>query len=208
MKKLLLLGDYVQYSYHPLHAVEKELISILEEAFQITVCAEYAELTLGDLQQYDVILDYIDGWSRCGNSSLAAAMLQYVAQGGSIFALHNGIIKRTHPDLEQLYGARQAGHPARTTLHYVFTSTSLVYEGLEPFDLFEEPYMFTMDPIADVAKFLSYHWEDPDFPAGWTRLYGNGKVAVLSPGHDASVLQNTDLRRLIQRLAQWCANEI
>ena len=117
MKKALLLGDYTNYTWHGLRGVDEQIISILSD-YTVDVCVDYAHLTLERLQEYDFVIDYIDGWNLTGNCDCAGALLSYTALGGSMLCLHNGIIKRGNPELCQMVGGAFTGHPQQEMLQY------------------------------------------------------------------------------------------
>ncbi|HEX2911106.1 MAG TPA: hypothetical protein VH186_09885 [Chloroflexia bacterium] len=46
----------------------------------------------------------------------------------------------------------------------------------------------------------SEHGTQPD---GWTRLEGQGRVYLLTPGHNLAVWQHSDYQALIQHALTW-----
>jgi hypothetical protein len=207
MKRALLMGDYAYHTWHGLAGVDDQICEILSE-YTIEICTDYAHLTGERLQAFDFVLDYIDGWNRCGNCDAAGALLAYVAQGGALLSLHNGIIKRSSPELEQMVGGAFTGHPQHEVLTYAVKTAHPVSQGLESFSMDEEPYQFRLDPLANLTMLLEYTYHGQPYPAAWLRTFGKGKVLYLSPGHNAASFQNEGFRALLLRGAAWCAGEL
>ncbi len=207
MKSALLLGDYAHHTWHGLAGVDAQIAEILSD-YKIEVCVEYAHLTAERLKAYDFLIDYIDGWSRCGNCDAAGELLSYVAQGGAVLGVHNGIIKHQNPELEQMMGGAFTGHPQHEVLSYAYKTAHPITKGLAPFSIDEEPYQFTLDPLANLTMLLEYTYHDAAYPAAWLRPFGKGKVVYLSPGHDAESFKVEGFRALLRRSAAWCAGDL
>ncbi len=207
MKKALLLGDTSHYTWHSLSGVDEKIKEILS-GLEIDVCTDYAHLHSDRLAQYDLVIDYIDGWNRCGNCDAAGELIAYVAQGGAMLSLHNGIIKHSSPEMEQMVGGAFTGHPQHEVLAYAVKTAHPVSKGLAPFEMDEEPYQFAMDPLAGLTILMEYTYHDQQYPAAWLRTFGKGKVIYLSPGHNPDSFQNEGFRALLVRAAAWCCDEI
>lgn len=207
MKRALLMGDYAHHTWHGLAGVDEQIREILSD-YEIEICTDYAHLTAERLRPFDFVIDYIDGWNRCGNCDAAGELLSYVAQGGALLSLHNGIIKRSSPEMEQLVGGAFTGHPQHEVLTYSVKTAHPVSQGLESFSMDEEPYQFTLDPLANLTLLLEYTYRGQQYPAAWLRAFGKGKVVYLSPGHNAASFQNEGFRALLLRSAAWCVGEL
>jgi type 1 glutamine amidotransferase len=76
-------------------------------------------------------------------------------------------------------------------------------EGVAPFTLRDEHYfMATDDPAVDV--FLTTTSEHGEQPGGWRRLEGNGRVAVLTPGHNLEIWLHPSFQALVVNCLRWC----
>jgi type 1 glutamine amidotransferase len=73
-----------------------------------------------------------------------------------------------------------------------------------PFTLKDEHYFMALDdPQADVfVTTTSVHGEQP---AAWRRTEGNGRVAVLTPGHNLEVWLHPSFQALVMNCLRWCA---
>ena len=110
--------------------------------------------------------------------------------------------------MEQLVGGAFTGHPQHEVLTYSVKTAHPVSQGLESFSMDEEPYQFTLDPLANLTLLLEYTYRGQQYPAAWLRAFGKGKVVYLSPGHNAASFQNEGFRALLLRSAAWCVGEL
>jgi type 1 glutamine amidotransferase len=52
--------------------------------------------------------------------------------------------------------------------------------------------------------FMTTSSEHGTQPAGWTRTEGEGRVCVLSPGHNAEVWLHPSFQALLRSALLWC----
>ena len=207
MKKTLLLGDYKAATWHPLKGVDEAVTKALDD-FGITVCEEYPGLKLDDLQAYDLIINYIDAWGKRSNSDFAGSLIGYVAAGGTLLSLHNGIIAHSTPEMEQMIGGSFVSHPQHEVLEYVYAGAHPIMKDVQSFSIDEEPYVFNMDNLARVHMIMEYIYKGEKFPAAWLRSFGKGKSCYLSMGHTGESFLNPGCAKLLRRSALWCVNEL
>ncbi|MBM7565060.1 ThuA domain-containing protein [Paenibacillus sacheonensis] len=200
---VLLLGDFTDAPWHPLEPARAALQSILEPAFRITATENYDELSRLNPADYPLCISYTDCWNRKPAPEQTAGLLRYVAGGGGLLVIHNGISLQAGDALAQLIGARFTGHPPYQPLRYVPIGEHPVLGGVDPFDLDEEPYAFELDPLAERTAFLAYEFEGAQHPAGWERSYGLGRVVYVQPGHHAPSFEPASYRRLVLNAAHW-----
>ena len=207
MKKILVLGDYSLGTWHPLYGVDAQLKRILNE-YSVEITNEYQKLTLDILFDYDFIINYIDAFDKRGSSDISSLLISYVALGGVMMVVHNGIIVKKQPELEQMYGASFNGHPRHEQIKFVHAESHPLGKTIMPFEVDEEPYMFTMSNIAKVTVVMNYEYHDELYPAVWVRVFGNGKILYILPGHNAQTFKNEGFEILIRQGALWCLNEM
>jgi len=207
MKKVLLIGNYTNIEHHPLKDVDNELKRILD-GFDITITEDYPSLKLSDLQKYDFIVNYADTLNSKATPDFAGALLGYVAAGGGLLALHQGIIANSVPELLQLMGASFVEHPEMETLEYVCTGDHTITQGIKSFEIYEEPYFYEMANLMKAEMLVEYIYKGEKFPAAWVRNYGKGRVCYLQPGHSAETFKNETYGELIKRAALWCVGEL
>lgn len=204
--KALLIGDYEDAPYHPLGAVEEKLQQILESGWQVHATDHYDSLLRENIFAYRLCISYADRWDRPVTAEQAAGLLTYVAEGGGLLVLHNGISLQARPDLAQMIGARFTGHPAFQELGFRPEDPGHpVTEGIRPFTMEEEPYRFEVDPLSDHEVLLTYRHEGENYPAAWAKSYGLGRIVYLMPGHHLDSFQHPEYAKLIQNAADWAA---
>lgn len=153
-----------------------------------------------------------------------------VRAGLGLAGWHGGIADsyRNSSDYLQLVGGQFATHPSKSPdrctgdqsdnyLPYTVEMTALGREhqitaGIADFELTTEQYWVLHDDLNDVLATTThptqpYHpWHRPiTSPAIWTRLWGSGRVFVATPGHSLDVLEDTNVRTIIERGLLWAA---
>lgn len=204
--RTLVFGDNERAPYHPLHAIEKELRAIIGDSFHIDVTDDYEQLQKGSIDPFDLCISYADCWEEKLTDAQVAGLLAFVAQGGGLLVIHNGISVQNRHELRRLIGAKFLGHPSyqRLTFDYSDPRHEMV-EGAEAFEMDEEPYMFEMDSFIDTELLMTYTMDGKSYPAAWAHKYGLGRVAYLMPGHHAPSFAVPAYRSLIARAAKWAA---
>ncbi|CAM3477119.1 ThuA domain-containing protein [Marinicrinis lubricantis] len=205
--KALFIGDNAQAPYHPLQPVRQEMLSILEEAFEVDATDEYGYFSLETLKRYELLISYTDRWNEALSSQQTADLLTYVSQGGGLLVIHNGISLQARPELSQLIGARFTGHPPYQELPFrVSAAEHEIMKGISAFDMDEEPYQFEFDPFTKRETLLEYELDGKKHPAAWVHPFGLGRVVFLMPGHHLHSFKHLEFRKLIVQGARFAAN--
>jgi type 1 glutamine amidotransferase len=151
-----------------------------------------------------------------------------VARGTGFTGWHGGIADayRASSDYLHLVGGQFATHPAREPagrtgapedhyLTYTVNITELgrrhpITAGIEDFELTTEQYWVLHDDLIDVLATTTHPtqpwhpWHRPvTSPAIWTRSWGEGRIVVTTPGHSPDVLQDPNVRTVIERGMLW-----
>jgi uncharacterized protein len=160
-----------------------------------------------------------------------AGLLRAVETGGTGFAGWHGGIADSYRNSEyylRLVGGQFATHPSKAPdqvhgaqednyLPYTVNITELgrtheITAGIEDFDLVTEQYWVLHDDLNDVLATTThpvqpYHpWHRPlTVPAIWTRLWGAGRVFVSTPGHRVEILEDPNVKTIIERGLLWAA---
>jgi type 1 glutamine amidotransferase len=75
--------------------------------------------------------------------------------------------------------------------------------NIEPFTVKDEEYVVEMDE-SQTNVFLESHSEKNGRHAqGWAHEYGGGKVVVLIPGHDSSILYHPMFKKCVTNVITW-----
>ena len=67
----------------------------------------------------------------------------------------------------------------------------------------KEYFMALDDPQADLL--MTTTSEHGTQPGGWTRSEGQGRVCVLTPGHNIAVWLHPSFQALLRNALRWCA---
>lgn len=159
------------------------------------------------------------------SADAARGLRDAVAAGAGLVGWHGGIADsfRASSDYLQLIGGQFAAHPhpepdgASAMRRYTVELTDAgrahpITAGLDDFELTTEQYWVLHDDAIDVLATTTH--EAPDWqpwhrpvtsPAVWTRLWGRGRVAVVTPGHDLATVRDQNVRTIIERSMLWAS---
>ncbi|MBK36933.1 MAG: hypothetical protein CME26_15565 [Gemmatimonadetes bacterium] len=139
------------------------------------------------------------------SEKIAQAFVDYVSRGRAILFLHSGTALYTDiPPLRDLMGGIFVRHPPQCEVTVEPKAGHTMTSGSDTFTVKDEHYLMEMnDPAVDV--FLHTHSEHGTQPAGWTRQEGNGRVAVLTPGHNPEGWVVPSYQALLRNCLDWCA---
>lgn len=213
--------------HQPVAATELFLPFLRDRGFEVrieespSVYEDADLLARTDLVVQSVTMSEISG-------AAVRALRDAVAGGLGLAGWHGGIADsyRASSDYLQLVGGQFATHPAKQPdarvgdqsdnyLPYTVELTDLgrshpILAGLDDFTLDTEQYWVLHDDLIDVLATTThpvqpYHpWHRPiTSPAVWTRQWGTGRVFVATPGHSVEVLQDPNVRKIIERGMLW-----
>jgi type 1 glutamine amidotransferase len=141
------------------------------------------------------------GWMT---DDVQAAFVDYVHKGNGLLVIHSGTAEyQDKPVLRSLLGGVFTHHPEQCLVNINPNAGHPLCEGVVPFTLKDEHYFMAMDDPG-VDRFLSTASEHGEQPGGWRRLEGNGRVAVLTPGHTLEVWLHPSFQTLIVNCLRWC----
>ncbi|MCR2793377.1 ThuA domain-containing protein [Microbacterium sp. zg.Y625] len=226
-KALVVRGGWE--GHHPVEATDLFLPFLEQSGFDVRV-EDSNEIYADDevMASIDLILQSVtmSEISREAFTGLKAA----VERGTGLAGWHGGIADsyRNNSDYLQLIGGQFATHPSKhpdqcsgdqsdNYLPYTVELTDLgrgheIMAGLDDFSLNTEQYWVLHDDLIDVLATTThpvqpYHpWHRPiTSPAVWTRLWGKGRIFVATPGHSLDVLQDDNVRTIIERGMLWAS---
>jgi type 1 glutamine amidotransferase len=212
--------------HEPVKATDLFLPYLRDQGFAVEVAdspAPYADAEL--MAATDLVLQCMT------MATISAEEVRAVADGTGLAGWHGGIADayRASADYLQLIGGQFAAHAARCgpeertgdqSDNYVphrITMTEAgtrhpVTEGVADFDLDTEQYWVLTDDYNDVlattttARRPWAAWQRPvTCPAVWTRQWGRGRVFVATPGHTVEVLQDPNVRTIVERGLLWAS---
>ena len=155
--------------------------------------------------------------------------LERAVVAGAGFAGWHGGVLASFPLAEKylhMIGAIFVSHPGKPAVErvsepsdwfiphtYSFTEKGRNHEitrGISDFELDTEQYWVLHDPYLEILANTTQKarpgdpWhEDVKSPAVWTRLWGAGKIFVITCGHDLEVVKDQRVEQIIQRGMLW-----
>jgi uncharacterized protein len=159
-----------------------------------------------------------------------AGLQRAILDGAGFAGWHGGIADayRNNADYLHMVGGQFAHHagkdPADRTgeqsdnyISYTVHVTDLgkthpITAGIEDFDLITEQYWVLSDEYNEVLATTTQDvrpwdaWHRPvTAPAVWVRDWGKGRVFVSAPGHKLEIVQDPNVRTIIERGLIWAA---
>jgi hypothetical protein len=215
---LAILGD----AYHCVAPLDQTLVAPLRrDGWEAVVIMDYA-VPFDDFGKFDLIINSREGREyikyyreRDGNPAndgkstwLTAAQEQkyedYVRSGGRFFSYHDGFSYPKGNGISRVAKAYFIRHPASVNIEV--TPTGKMPEltrGVTPFNVVDEEYEVEMDESQTTVFMESRSPEHGRHAQGWAHTYGQGKVAVLIPGHSAPVSSHPMVRLCVQNILKW-----
>lgn len=138
-----------------------------------------------------------------------AAMVQHVAAGGGLVALHTATICwDTQPGWVALMGGGWAWgrshHPPLGTVSVAVTAEGSALSGASDFGVIDEAY-HALDPAPDCRILAHATAGGGPQPIAWTRTHEGGRVAVDALGHDVRSLTEPGHAMLLRAMIAWAA---
>ena len=216
--------------HQPVEATELFLPFLAEQGFDVRVeesPAVYADST--SMAGVDLVVQCMTMSSI--EPDQLEGLITAVESGTGLAGWHGGIADsyRASADYLQLVGGQFAHHAAamppreRTgeqSDNYVRHRITMtpqaadhpVTAGIGDFELTTEQYWVLTDDYIDVLATTTTAvrpwgaWHRPvTCPAVWTRQWGQGRVFVCTPGHRVEVLQDPNVRTVVERGLLWAA---
>lgn len=209
--KALALGQYTDAKYHPFCDVDKEIERLFEGKIKVECTDRYERLNPESLSSIRLFISYTEFMKEKLPEEQVAALLSFVANGGGLLAIHNGISLQRNDELASMLGGKFTGHPAFTSLNVqVCEPRHPIMQGVNSFIVEDEPYRFVFSPLLQTTVLAEYEHEGKKWPAAWAHEFGRGRIVYLMPGHQLSAFMVEGYRRLILNSGLWAArmNEV
>jgi len=210
-KVLVICDDF----YH--HGdVITEGLSFMQDEFEMTYATDMSEYSFTDkpLSGYNAVIIAKDNMVSQSNKDkwltedIEKQFADYAGYGGGLIFLHAGSVICKHSViLKDIAGCAFDTHPEQCVVDFNIVSPHEVTDGTEDFAEKDEHYFIDFT-ATDAAIFLESRSGHGVQPAGYARIHNNsGRVCVLTPGHNLSVLQNEQYRKMIKNAVYWCAKK-
>jgi hypothetical protein len=216
---LAILGD----AWHRVAPLDRHLVGKLrDKGWEAVVIMDY-NVPWNDFDSYDLIIlsregrEYVqyyrdrdtepkaDEPSYWLTKDQAQKFEDYVNAGGRMFLYHDGF--GNYPcDYAVARVARSCfiRHPAIVEINVTPTGKMPeLTEGVTPFVVADEEYEVDMDESKTNVFLESHSPEHGRAPQGWAHTYGEGKVAVLIPGHRMDTITDPSINRIVQNVLDW-----
>ncbi|MBR6008816.1 MAG: ThuA domain-containing protein [Clostridia bacterium] len=214
MKVLLICDDI----WHPADVIERGLETMDREDLEFDLVKTAKDILSKEfVARYDVVVN-------CSGNSVNAAnthpwfepgvtefspeeFRDYVAGGGGLVVIHSGLTvggpRSPVPAYTEVAGAYFVNHPPREMTYVSVTERNELTEGVEDFAERDEHYQIEIT-APDIKPFLKTESEHGGSTvSGYTRMFGKGRVAALTPGHTLVVWENPNFQRLVKNAIRW-----
>lgn len=206
MRTLVLCDDH----YHPASTARAGLAELGDCGFEFDWIENAAEWSAERMAAYPVVLltksDDVSATDRGHwvTEGIQEAFVAYVRQGNGLLAVHSGTVYAQMPVLRGLMGGTFTQHPKQCPVTVEPQEGHPLTAGATPFRLVDEHYFMELDD-AQADLFMTTTSEHGTQPGGWTRVEGEGRVCVLSPGHNVKVWQHPSFQALLCNALRWCS---
>lgn len=199
--------------WHPARVPRVGLGALGESEFQFEFTEDAGQWSAERMEKYPlVVLTKSNNVSATDERpwmtpEVEQAFVDYVRKGGGLLAVHSGTAGyRETRALRALLGGVFVQHPPQCPVTVTPVEGHPLAAGCMPFTLKDEHYHMELDDRqADV--FLQAASEHGAQPGGWTRHEGQGRVCVLTPGHNVEVWLHSSFQALLRNTLRWCAGK-
>jgi type 1 glutamine amidotransferase len=140
------------------------------------------------------------------------AVKEFVQNGGNALFLHNVThVGLSNKDFRDVLGAAYTGHPPIRKFKVKVTNPDHpIAPGVKDFIVTDEQHYMDFDKdrknifLESVnEEGLDYNRQGATAPAGWSHMYGKGRVCYMSPGHLLRALWNPEYIKLQHNAIRW-----
>jgi uncharacterized protein len=206
MRVLVLCDDH----WHPAQTPRAGLRALAGADFQFDWIENAADWSPVKMDEYPlVVLVKSNDVSSADQTpwmtaEVEQAFVDYVSRGSGLLAIHAGTAGYQEAKaLRALLGGVFAQHPEQCPVSVLPHEGHPLAAGSAPFTLQDEHYFMDMDDDqADI--FVTTRSAHGSQPGGWRRSQGQGRVCVLTPGHNDPVWQHPSFQALLRNALSWC----
>ncbi|HEY1661678.1 MAG TPA: ThuA domain-containing protein [Verrucomicrobiae bacterium] len=204
---LVICGD----AWHPAKDVQRGLFPLQKSGFDFEFLENTASQPVSDLTGFSMVVLAKANMNSAAdqrpwmNADWERAFFDFVHGGGGLVIVHAGTSRYERlPMMHRLIGGAFLHHPASCFVTLEPVCSHPLTNDTEKFVVHDEHYFMAMaDSEAEI--FLRSHSGHGTQPAGWTRVEGNGRLCVLTPGHSPEVWLHPQYQRLLLNVFRWTA---
>ncbi|WP_179281103.1 ThuA domain-containing protein [Paenibacillus sp. XY044] len=213
MKILVLCDD----NWHPADVVKGGLEPLRTKGFDfhyiLETDVEWQESLERLLTEYDLLI--LAKSNRVSvlkeqpwiTAQTVGLLQRYVSAGGGLLVLHSGTVGYADlGDMRRLVGGGFRHHPEQCSVTVEPVQDTEITRGVQAFTEKDEHYFVDMADPGDAEVFMVTRSEHGEQPGGWTRTEGNGRVCVMTPGHNLAVWLQPTYQHLLQQALVWTAS--
>jgi type 1 glutamine amidotransferase len=209
MRTLVLCDD----TWHPADTVRRGLGALGNLGFEFDWIENAGRWSAERMAGYRLVVmaksDDVSATDRDGwvTEEVEQAFVNHVRTGKGLLVIHSGTVYAQMPVLRGLMGGAFVEHPPQCPVTVAPREGHPLTAGSAPFTLVDEHYFMELDD-AQADLFLTTTSEHGIQPGGWTRTEGEGRVCVLTPGHNVEVWLHPSFQALIRNGLRWCGKII
>jgi uncharacterized protein len=198
-------GFEVRIEESPAVYTDDDYLATVDLVLQINTMATIEKDEFAGLQRAVLAGTGMAGWHG-GIADSYRNNADYLHMIGGQFAHHAG-------KAPELRTGEQSDNYLPYTVHLTEAAAEHpITKGLSDFELVTEQYWVLSDEYNDVLATTTQEarpwdaWNRPvTAPAIWTRQWGRGRIFVSAPGHRLDVVENPNVRTMIERGLLWAA---
>ena len=206
--KVLVLGDYTNYQYHPFSGIVQVLTELLtNEGLELKFTEDRQELESANLSRYNALITYVESWDQSLPPEQIRGLVDFTAAGKRIFGIHCGI---SYANLEyyQLFGARFIGHPPLQEITVKIKEYGHpLTKGLAEFKIEDELYQFKFADLSQLKVLFEGELGGVSYPLAWEKPAGSGALLYLALGHDRRAFENEMFRKALLNGVLWAISK-
>ncbi len=209
MRALVICDDY----WHPASTACQGLGELRRCGFEFDWLENAGGGSAERMREYPLVLlaksDEVSSTDRRQwvNEKVRRAFVDYVRQGNGLLAVHSGTVYGDVPTMRALIGGAFVSHPQQCPVTVEPLEGHLLTAGITPFTVVDEHYFMELDD-AGADLFLTTTSEHGTQPGGWIRSEGEGRVCVLTPGHNVEVWRHPSFQALLCNALRWCSGTL
>jgi type 1 glutamine amidotransferase len=210
MRTLALLEDEWHFADVPQAGLQR-----LEQfGFEFRWLENTDDLSAQQLAQYPIVIlakaNHFSSTDKASGMPIHAQQIiaDHVQSGGGLLVLHAGAAaSKDAVHLRRLMGGAFCEHPAQCLVKAEPQASHRLATECDSFEVLDEQYVMDLDDEhADI--FLRTTSKHGIQAAGWIRSEGEGRVCVLTPGHNLHVWLHPVYQQILLNALCWCGKKI
>lgn len=199
--------------WHPAHVVRSGLDALGSEDWHFDVIENANDWSATRMAAYPIVLlakaNHVSATENVPwiTPAVEEAFVDYVRGGGGLLVVHSGTIVRDSETLKRLIGGTFTQHPPQCEVTITPQGYHPITQNVEPFSVKDEHYFMETDDL-QAHHFLSTTSEHGAQSGGWLREEGEGRVCVLTPGHNTEVWVHPEFQTLLRNALLWCGGQM